>query len=310
MEASLLPSEEIAELAKQVILGLARTVDPSCEEFRREFDIPFFNSWVVVLNARGETLASWFGDNAGHCNEDGLAKFAANVVALIQQSLRVGESLQELERRWRQAPANLDAFDNYSKRLRQMYAFATLQRTCASQARDRALGDDLRNEFRIREYLARSQGQWREVSSEKGGRRFAREGERLLVELAAHPRAADLPGALFRTVYAHGFDVPTRTAEAISRLERAARELPDPRCLNKHLRQLRRLVRDWTTDMKEQLRKAENDILKQLLAADLGDAKAAIALFSQPGYNEVPEYQECLRAARRKLRQFGEKGRG
>jgi hypothetical protein len=309
VEASLLPSEEVAELAKQVILGLARTDDPACEEFRREFDIPFFNSWVVVLDARGETLASGFG-SAGHCNEDGLAKFAANMVALIQQRLRVGESLQELERRWRQAPADLDAFDNYAKRLRQMYAFATLQRVCASQAGNRALGEELRNEFRIREYLARGLAPGRQLHTEKGHLRFAREGERLLVELASHPRAADLPGALFRTVYAHGFDVPTRTAEAISRLERAARELPDPRCLNKHLRQLRRLVRDWTTDMKEQLRKAENDLLKQFLAADLGDAKAAIALFSQPGYNEVPEYQECLRAARRKLRQFGEKGRG
>ncbi len=304
MEASLLPSKEIAKLAKKIIVALARRTDPSCMECRNEFDIPYFNSWIVVLDARGETLASWMGDAAGgECREDAAAKFPTNMVALIHQSLDVDETLQELERRWSRDPANLTEFENYSRRLQQMHAFATLQRICKSQARNPQLKEEQRNEFRIREYLARGSAHGRDLHTEKGRVRFAREGERLLAELAAHPRAADLPNALFGTVYAHGFDVPTRTAEAVARLEEVAHELPHPRWLNQRVRQLRRIARDWTKAMKQYLRTADNDTQRQFLSASLGDAQAAIELFSQPGYKEVAEYRERARAAKRKLRQ-------
>jgi hypothetical protein len=304
VEASLLPSKEIAKLAKQVTLAVARINDRSCEECRKEFDIPYLNSWVVVLDSKGETLASWVGDAAGgNCRKDGVAQFPANMAALIQKSLRGTESLQELERRWRQDPANLTEFDNYSRRLQRMHAFARLQRICAAQARDPLLGDEQRNDFRIREYLARGRAHNRDLHTEKGRARFAREGERLLVELTAHPRAAELPSALFGTVYAHGFDVPTRTAEAIARLEQAACELPRPAKLNVRIRQLRRLATDWTKETKEYLRKADTGSQKLFLAASLGDAQAAIEFFSQPGYQDVPDYRERVRAAKRKLRQ-------
>lgn len=303
MEASLLPSKEIAKLSRQVTLAVARRTDPVWNDLREEFSIPFFNSWVVVLDGKGETLASWIGDAAGgNCRQDAVAKFPANMAALIQKSLRVSESLQELERHCRQDPANLSAFDNYSRRLQQMHAFARLQGICATQARNPRLGDEQRNNFRIREYLARGSAHGRDLHTDKGRVRFAREGETLLVELAAHPRAAELPGALFGTVYAHGFDVPTRTAEAISRLEQAARMLPHPKSLNDRIRQLRQLARDWTKEMKEYLRKADAGSQKQFLAASLGDAQAAIELFSQPGYKDVPEYRERVRAAKKKLR--------
>jgi hypothetical protein len=303
VEASLLPSKEFAKVAKKVILAVVRSSDTACKELPKEFDIPYWNSWVVVLDAGGETLASWIGDGAGgRCREDTVAKFPANLVALIEKSLRVGESLQELERRWQKAPANLEAFDKYSRRLQGMHAFGSLQRICMAQARNPRLGVEQRNEYRIREYLARGSAHVTSLHTEKGRARFALEGEKLLVELAAHPKTADLPSALFAIVYAHGFDVPARTKEAIARLQQAACKLLPAVHLNERIRELRRVARDWTNAMKEHLQKADTGPHKQFLAASLGDAQAAIELFSQPGYKDVPEYRERVRAAKRKLR--------
>jgi hypothetical protein len=54
--------------------------------------------------------------------------------------------------------------------------------------------------------------------------------------------------------------------------------------------------------MKKYLPKSASGPQKQFLAATLDDAQAAIELFSQPGYRDVPEYRERVRAAKKKLR--------
>jgi hypothetical protein len=46
-----------------------------------------------------------------------------------------------------------------------------------------------------------------------------------------------------------------------------------------------------------------NGSQKQFIAASLGNAQAAIELFSQPGYKDIPEYRERVRDAKRKLRE-------
>jgi hypothetical protein len=110
VEASLLPSKDIAALGERVTLAVVRTNDPPCAELRKEFNVPFLNSWVVVLDIKGETLASWIGDAAGAgCKQSSVGKFPSNMAALIRKSLRRTESLQELERQWRKDPRNLAA---------------------------------------------------------------------------------------------------------------------------------------------------------------------------------------------------------
>jgi len=302
----LLPSKEIAALAKRVTLAVVRKTDSVCAELRKEFSVPYLNSWVVVLDPRGETRASWMGDAAGGgCRQSATATFPRNMAALIRRSLKVTESVQELRRRWQKDPANLAEFDNYARRLQQMHAFDRLSQICSAQSKDVRLTEEQRNEFRVREFLARGYGQRRDFHTTKGRDSFALEGEKLLIELADHPRAADLPAALLRFVYAHGFDVPARSAAAIARLERAASQLPDPAPLRARIRQLERSARDWIKELKKFLQKAKNPLQQQSIAATLGDAQAAIDLFSQPGYKDVPEYRERLREAKRKLRQDG-----
>jgi hypothetical protein len=306
VEASLLPSKVIASLAKKLTLVVVRRDDPGCAELRKEFSVPFLNSWVVVLDAKGETRASWIGDAAGAgCRNSETATFPSKMAALIRRSLRISESLEELERRWQKDPCNMAAFDAYEGRLNQMYAFVRRQQICAAQAQNPQLNEVLRNEFRIREFLARAYGNGPKLQSGKGRIRFALEGEKLLVELADHPKSADLPGALFAVVYAHGFDVPARTDEAINRLKNAIMQRPSASSLHERIQDLKRICGDWIGQMEGFLQEAKDPSQKQFIAASLGDAHAAIEFFSQPSYKDVPEYRERLRDAKRKLRQKG-----
>jgi hypothetical protein len=264
---------------------------------------------VVVLDGKGETLASWIGDTAGAgCKQSAVSKFPCNLAALIRKSLRCTESVQELERRWRQYTTNLVAFDRFADRLEAMDAFERLRQICRRQAGDPQHSDERRNEFRIREFLARADGHGGELFTGRGRARFAREGEKLLVELADHPRSADLADVLFARTYAHGFDVPARSAEAIARLEQAAGTRAKPERLWQRIRRLRRLRKRWIKDMNDYRNSNNDPTSKQFIAASLGDARAAIALFSQPGYADHPDYQERLREAKRKLRQEEKEG--
>jgi hypothetical protein len=243
------------------------------------------------------------GDVAGAgCRESAAKKFPGSMARLIRKSLRVAESLEELERRWQKDIADLSEFDNYARRLQQMHRFDRLQEICRVQAENPRLTADIRKDFRVREFLARGSACRSDLHTSKGRARFARMGEKLLVELADHPKAADLPAALFGFVYAHGFDVPTQSAEAVARLTKAVAQHEHPSALNERIRQLEQVAKDWIKQMKKYLSKVEDSTQEQFLAASLGDAQAAVDLFSQPGYRDVPEYRERLGEAKRKLR--------
>jgi hypothetical protein len=307
VEASLLPSKEIAALANRVTLAAVRTTDPSCAGLRKEFGVPYLNSWVVVLDAKGEVLASWMGDVVGAgCRDSAAAMFPRSMARLIRKSVRVAESLEELERRWQKDIGNLSEFDNYAQRLQQMHRFDELQKICHVQAENPRLTASTRKDFRIREFLARGSACRSSLHTSQGCSRFASMGEKLLVELADHPKAADLLSALFGFVYAHGFDVPARSAAAVARLTKAVPKHPHPSALKERIRQLEKVAEDWIEQMKKYLSKAEDSTQKQFLAASLGDAQAAVELFSQPGYKDVPDYHERVVEAQRKLRLAGQ----
>ena len=177
MEASLLPSKEIAALAKRVILAVVRTTDPRCARLRKEFGVPYLNSWVVVLDAKREVLASWIGDVAGAgCRESAAVTFPGNMARLIRKSLRIADSLEELERRWQIDIGNLSEFDNYARRLEQMHRFDRLQEICRAQAENPRLTADIRKDFRVREFLVRGSACRSDLHTSKGRARFASEG--------------------------------------------------------------------------------------------------------------------------------------
>ena len=155
MEASLLPSKAFRALCKQAVVALARREDSECAELRTEFAIPWLNSWVVVLDAKSETLASWIGDSAGAgCNDRSADKFPGNLVKLIRQSLERPETVEELGRRWRNHPQDMELFEGLAARLEEMQAFGKLKQFCQDAAADPGLPELQRNEFRIRAFIA------------------------------------------------------------------------------------------------------------------------------------------------------------
>jgi hypothetical protein len=302
VEASLLPSKAIRALCKLTIVAVIRCHDPECDELRKEFAIPFLNSWVVVLDGKGETLASWMGDSAGAgCSKDSVDQFPRNLVRLIRESLKRAESVEELERRWRKSPRDMERLEAFARRLEEMDAYGKLCQLCQEALAIPGLSQPQRDELRIRAFTARASDPTQRRPTRKSRAEFVREAERLLVELAAHPRAAELVGDLFATGYAHTFDVPGKSGKAIARLERAARQLADATALKERIRELTERRQEWITITTEALHRTADRSGKRFLAALLGDARAAIELCSQDGYSEDPEYRQWLREATRKL---------
>jgi hypothetical protein len=301
MEASLLPSKAITKLSKEVVLVVVKQDDPACAALRTEFAVPYLNSWVVVLDAKGETLASWIGDAAGGgCDKDKLALFPGKLVELIRRSLDQAESVEELERRWKADLSNADSFERLAERLAEMHRRHRLSQVCIDAAADPSLPEQKRNEYRLRAFIARASDHSERRFTPASKAKFVREGERLLIELAGHPKSTDLVDILFATDYAHGFDVPARSDRAIARLRRAKRRASDPGALEERIRQLSEAREKWIEEMTAFLQKSDSATTKNFLAATLGDAEAAIQLFSQPPYNEVPQYREWLREANEK----------
>ena len=297
----MLPSKDVATLAKEVVLAVVKVNDPACAALRTDFAVPYLNSWVVVLDPKGETLASWLGDAAGGgCDKDRVGQFPANVVALIRRSLSRAESVEELERRWQAHRGDMEAFERLAKRLAEMHRHRQLRQLCSDAASDPALPEQERDEYRLREYIARASDHTESRSTAASRAKFVRDGERLLMKLAGHPKSAELVNVLFASGYAHTFDVPARSARAIARLRRAARSAADAGAAEQRVRQLVEVRRKWIAEMEEFVRTSDRPSTKTFLAAILGDAEAAIQLFSQPPYSEVAEYREWLREAKAK----------
>ncbi len=302
MEASLLPSKAIRAFAKQVVLAVVKRDDTACAALRKEFAIPFLNSWVVVLDGKGETLASWVGDAAGaQCDKRSVHKFPRNLVRLARQMLKRTETLQELLRQWEGRPGDTKLFETLSRRLSEMHGYGRLRQLCEDAAKNPKLSEVQRHGFRIQAFTARASDHSEKLATRMARARFARLGEKLLVELAGHPQAGDLVDAVFYRGYAHDFDVPTRSAQALARLERACRAKADAAPLRERIRELTRVREDWIAATKESLGEIKDTHTKEYLAAALGDARAAIKLCSRRPYRDNPEYREWLREAQRKV---------
>ena len=311
MEASLLPSKGIRALCEQAVVAVVKKGDAGCAELRKEFAVPYLNSWVVVLDGKGETLAGWIGDVAGAgCKKSSVGKFPLNLVRLVRKSLERGETVEELERRWKNRRHDTELFEGLARRLAEMHAYGRLRQLCLEAAADTELSGPQRDGFRIRAFTARASDPAERLSSRKARAQFVREGERLLVELAGHPQAAGLVGALFSRGYAHTFDVPGRSAAAIARLERACRKAGDATALKERIRELAERREKWIAATRQSLQRIENASAKRFFAATLGDAHAAIKLFSRPPYSKYPEYRDWLQEAKRKAERQSKRVRG
>jgi hypothetical protein len=306
VEASLLPSTEIRALSQRVILVVVKRADARCAKLRTEFGVATGNSWVVVLDTKGETLASWIGDAAGAaCDERTADRFARNLVSGIDESLRRTETEQELERRWKKNRSDTAAFERFSERLKEALAFPRLRQICHEAAANPALAKDVRSQFKLSEFIARGLDSSGHLLTQNWRAAWIREGEELLVNLASHSNATELVGAMFSTGYAHGFDVPARAARAIARLRRRAGKLDDPTHLTKCICALAKCRAEWIGQMKTHLDGVEDMSAEKYLdlTASLGDAQAAIDLYSRTPFSDSPHAQEWLRCAKAKIQE-------
>jgi hypothetical protein len=285
------------------VLIAVRRDDPVCAKLRSEFGVRFGNSWVVVLDPKGETLASWIGDAAGAgCKKRSAEAFPQKFAEAIERCLTRRESLQELERRWRREPGNLTVFETLANRFQEMQAPDRLRQLCLEGAADASLREEQRQEFTLRAYIAKTRDFDATLRTREGRNAIIKEGEKLLLKYASHPRATDLPGALFWGGYVRSFDVPEVSQRALCRLEKLAKRRSDPAPLQDRIHQLAAIRQEWIEKEQEYLQKATGAAIKRIIGAQLGDVRAAVELCSESPYKDFPEYQEWLQDAKRKLR--------
>lgn len=284
-------------LAEKVDVAAAPT-DKS-EAMRKAFDVTTLNSWVVVLDAKGELLDSYIGDSAGSgCTEDTAAKFPGLFAARIETALKITASVEELKRRCEKEPRGVEALEAYVSRLEELDLFRKAIAYCDGLAADKALPEAYRNDARVIGYLAGATD-FSEMVSEKTLKDIAERGEALIADLPDHPKADQVLSMLFSRGYAEGFDVPTRSAAGIERLEKRA-TANEP--LQRRVKELKEKHEEWILAIRNELKESEDDeYTVGYLSALLGDAAKTIEIFSKDDYKDDEQAQEWLKAAREKL---------
>ncbi len=307
MEASLLPSERIAELAKKVELVVVRRADPACEPLRKEFDARAA-AWVIVLDPRGELLDSGAADGTGALkNKDSALAFPGVFADKLEAGLRRKESLQDLERRWAKEPKEEAGFEALASRLEELTSDARLRELCTKVADLPGLPAARRSGALLRGFIARSR-EYGALGTAEAQANFVQDGERLIVENAAHPRAPQAVQALFQGGYAGRFDVPGRCAAGLARLEAQAQGLADPAPLRERIKELSALrEKEIETLQARRVAAKGNEASEAWYAAALGDAETTIRVFSKPPHDKSAYYQGLVQEAREKLQRPGEK---
>ena len=241
MEASLLPSEEIRNLSGKAILAAVRRGDPALKALRAEFGIAWPNLWVIVLDAKGETLAGFMGDSVGRggCTQDAAAGFPARLAGRIEDGLGRLQSVQALERGWIGHPGDAAAFQALRDRLRDLDQLPRLSGVCERVLGDPQLPGEVRDAVRIEAFLLRAQDP-RGCSDAACRNAFIEEGERLLIGIPRHPRSGEVVAALCRSglTFDDGGDLPARVSAALARLDTAAGGAGDPLPLRERIQEL------------------------------------------------------------------------
>jgi hypothetical protein len=288
----LLPSSEFKALCGRMPVAVVKG-----NPVAQEFDISCGNSWVVVLDGKGETLDSFLGDLVGQgCTQESAGAFPVDLASRIEDCLRRTESLQELERRWLSQPwGGSKAFiglEAYAKRAMEMSAIRHLAKRC-----DEVLTQcppeekEMRWLLRVMVYLARLQDNFGCIRQRESRDRLIEEGMELLLEQPAHPKAVEVSKALFE-VLQQTFDFPGRTKACAERLRKAGAQ-DHAEALSQDLSK----VLAWLQSSLPEFKGRE----KARYSAILGDAEAALKLAEDPACKAVLEQFGLLDEAQERL---------
>lgn len=304
MEASLLPSKDIAALQDFADLAATRGKDGENQKLCAEFEVPIRGAWVVVLDGQGETLASFLADACGSgCNEASKGQFPNKVAEGIRRQLAQKESIQHLERTWRAKPEDLDALDALAKRHFAFFRIRGLERFCERERANEGLPERTREALRIYVFLARSHG-WYALGGEGLNKsELLAQGARLLVELPGHPAADEVAQALF-DAEAHGlvFDVPARIEGLAEKLRARAKDSAQADRVKEHAEGLLKRLGPWRKQVEAERDKHKpGEFQHAYQAALLGDAEATLQVFGQKEYQTTNYYSDLVREARQKF---------
>jgi hypothetical protein len=301
VEASLLPSARFRALSEKTVIVAVRKADPACDALRKEFDARA-TAWFVVLDRRGELLDSGAADESGALKtKEGAAAFPDRFAARVEQGIARTESLQDIERRFEQDPAEEAGFEKLASRLEELKANSRLRTLCEKVAPLSGLSADRRSGVLLRGFIARSR-EFGSLGTADADTRFVQDGERLIAGHAAHPKASPAVEALFVSGYARGFDLPGKCAAGIARLEAIAGTLREPAPLRDRIRELSAL-REREIEKLRGARAAAKPggFTEAWYALTLGDAEATVDFFSKPPHDKNALYQRWVQEAREKI---------
>ena len=129
----MLPSKEMKALCAKVPVAAIGINDPLSKRLMKEFSVPYVSSWVVVLNNKGEAVASFQGDAASAgCTKETANKFPQLLVKKINDCVAWTKSVVALETRWKTTKAEVD-FENLVKLLVDMKAYGKAAWVCEKQ---------------------------------------------------------------------------------------------------------------------------------------------------------------------------------
>jgi len=273
-------SEALAALARKVGLGVVKSDNV---EFREEFGIDRGTAWIVVLDGKGETLAS---AAAGEKPEEQIPVF-----------LKRKESLQSLERGWTKDAKNLKTRDEYLARLEEAGVWAKAMPILDAIAADAAVPQAQREDARVRSFLVRrpsrvSAAEYRDTWAEA-----VKVGEAIAVELPGSPRAKEVIAKLHALICC-AFDIMPKLVACNDRMAVAAKALGhNPPVLPvEFLSKQRILVKADQDGVTTQ----ESEFDKAVTAAQLGQPDPVIAFFGQPPHDKDAQFQWWVEEAKKK----------
>lgn len=274
--------------------------DSACEELRKEFDIPWRNSHVVVLDGKGEILASYLGDTAGKgCTKASAEKFPGMFAAKIDECLKRTASVQELERNFEKDPADETNFKSLQSRAEEMNRFGKLIELCEKILKNNNIDNDVRNALRIKSLLFKPRDRKNFMKAEIVDE-FVSQCEKLIIELSTHKEIKNLVSALFNSGYGERFDVPTRSKEGIARLEKMAETSPDSKSVNDLIKELSDIRAKWIDTTTKTYKSAKNEYSKARFAGLLGESDTFIELMSNSRLKGNYIFQAWLKDAKEK----------
>ncbi|MCW8130812.1 MAG: hypothetical protein KIS92_10715 [Planctomycetota bacterium] len=303
VETHLKETGGLAPLAGRAVLAAARMKDAAGPRLCAEFEIPCLSAWIVALDAKGETLASFLVDSTSlGCTEESKRQFTARLAAAIGKALDLTESVQELERRWRAHPDDAAALEALAERSWAMFRPKSFAEFCEKEAANAACAQATRDTLRIYAYLSKAHGWYAFGSLGNAGRKtlLREEGARLLRAFPGHPSAAAVEAAWFNT-WANGmtFDVPGKARALAAALLEDTREAGEAQAqaLRARIASLEKRAAEWVRATEAQF-KAEPS--NTMLAAQLGDAEATLKAY---GGTEALRayYKDLVDAAEAKL---------